>query len=277
MHKLALAEFKHRLKAAKGNNIKYISGYDSMEGSKVTLICKEHGKFKALPAHIVKSKECCPNSANNSGVAKDHSARFHAEFKALYKNRYTIVGKYKGNRERLLIRCNKHNHEYMAIPEILRYGTKYASCMKCILAAKMDYKKVRINGKTFKVQGYEGAALKHLVNSGFCSIQDIVNFEEGVPVIDYRYKGKRKHYPDFYIPNKNMLIEVKSIYTLFSIPDNFYMTAAKASAAIDKGFKYKLMLIDYTDQSCNAEAVSIKLPKDWYDCTYSSIKKLAHI
>jgi len=62
MHKLALAEFKHRLKAAKGNNIKYISGYDSMEGSKVTLICKEHGKFKALPAHIVKSKECCPNS-----------------------------------------------------------------------------------------------------------------------------------------------------------------------------------------------------------------------
>ncbi len=63
-------------------------------------------------------------------------------------------------------------------------------------------------------QGYEPIVLKELEDMGFIYV-DVKTSPEDMPEIWYIFEGKRKrYYPDIFIPKENLIIEVKSEYTI---------------------------------------------------------------
>lgn len=76
---------------------------------------------------------------------------------------------------------------------------------------RFRFKTVVVEGKKFKVQGYEPFFLKELSTFGLTAADVVVP----APPITYRL-GKRWHryFPDFYIPKTHTMVEIKSPYTM---------------------------------------------------------------
>lgn len=94
------------------------------------------------------------------------------------------------------------------------------------------------SGKIIKVQGYEPRALDELLK--IYDENDILTSRSDMPEIYYTSpKDNRIHryYPDIYIPKDNLIIEVKSNYTL-----NKYkkINRVKFEATIALGYDFKL-------------------------------------
>jgi len=69
------------------------------------------------------------------------------------------------------------------------------------------------SGKVVRIQGYENFAIRDLLNDGVPE-EAIITGKKLIPVIPYKFEGNnRLYYPDIYIPSKNLIIEVKSLYT----------------------------------------------------------------
>lgn len=97
------------------------------------------------------------------------------------------------------------------------------------------------SGKVFSIQGYENHALDRLFANGV-NDTEIVTGTTQVPLIDYTFKDKLcKYYPDIYIPNKNKLIEVKSIYTYQLHKDK---NDAKFDTCHDQGYDIECWIYD---------------------------------
>ena len=63
-----------------------------------------------------------------------------------------------------------------------------------------------------------------------------------IPSIRYNFNGKsRVHFPDIYIPTKNMLVEVKSTYTYNKDIDK---NLAKHQACKAAGFEHIILVIN---------------------------------
>ncbi len=70
------------------------------------------------------------------------------------------------------------------------------------------------SGKTTTIQGYEMFAIDHLLSQGI-EEDDIITGETNVPQIEYYYNGRVCFYhPDIHVKSLNLLIEVKSEWTL---------------------------------------------------------------
>jgi hypothetical protein len=90
------------------------------------------------------------------------------------------------------------------------------------------------SGQKVNVQGYEPFCIDELLELNF-SEDDIIIGTSNIPVIDYiNIEGKNaKYYPDIYISSRNLLIEVKSSYTLQL---HFENNQRKFQAATMQGF-----------------------------------------
>jgi hypothetical protein len=99
------------------------------------------------------------------------------------------------------------------------------------------------SGKTIKIQGYEKYALDELINIHKIHENDIINERKLVPVIWYSDENgkKHRHYVDFYIPSKNLCIEVKSAWTLKKKQDSVYL---KQETAKNLGYSYEIWVYD---------------------------------
>jgi hypothetical protein len=100
----------------------------------------------------------------------------------------------------------RYNVEYpMQKPEIFEKATKHRT-----------YEYVASNGKTYMLQGYEKYALEELLK--IYDDNDIVTGSSNISKhkkFKYEYDGKvRNYFPDFYIISENLIIEVKSLFTL---------------------------------------------------------------
>jgi len=51
---------------------------------------------------------------------------------------------------------------------------------------------------------------------------------------------KHRYYPDFYIPSKNLIVEVKSKFTY---EGNIQTNLLKMKACLDSGFDYRFMIL----------------------------------
>lgn len=93
------------------------------------------------------------------------------------------------------------------------------------------------SGKKIRIQGYENKTLDKLFGLGY-NEKDILYKKRDMPEIWYNYNGKkRRYYPDFYIPNDNLIIETKSTYTLEFDKDKNNL---KFEATKSHGFDFKL-------------------------------------
>jgi hypothetical protein len=84
---------------------------------------------------------------------------------------------------------------------------------------------------------YRGSYEKDFID--YC-LEEKIEIENFKGSIDYFFEGKnRKYFPDFFIRNKNMIIEVKSLYTYELEKEQ---NEAKKEAAINNGFQFKFII-----------------------------------
>jgi len=150
----------------------------------------------------------------------------------------SIINKYGGQgfaSEILMEKINKTNLE--------RYGAKYPM-QNSIIAEKSfqnSFKKKEytwFSGESIFLQGFEPIVLRELESAGH-SFNDVLTSKADMPTIWYIGEDNKSHryYPDFYIPKDNLIIEVKSEYTMLN---NFYNNNLKFIATKKLGFNFKL-------------------------------------
>lgn len=92
-------------------------------------------------------------------------------------------------------------------------------------------------GEISKVQGHEPIVLKELEAQGY-TFNDIKTSPKEMPIIMYKLNGKDKRYfPDIFIPKDNIIIEVKSNYTILC---NLEMNKEKFDAVRNLGYDFRV-------------------------------------
>lgn len=142
---------------------------------------------------------------------------------------------------------------------------------KVALQIKNSFKRkaYSLGNQIVYVQGYEPFALDILLKDK--SAECITVTSMGcMPRIAYTWKGKNHyHYPDIYIEDDGVLIDVKSTLTIgLGNEEEFNRVNAKFLAACKHGFMYEIWLI-YFHRSL---PVKINLPFDHILYTYDDFK-----
>jgi len=96
------------------------------------------------------------------------------------------------------------------------------------------------SGKIMFLQGYEPFTLNELLSVH--KEEEIVNDCKYMPEIWYYYNDeKHRYYPDFFIPSDNLIIEVKSVYTMqLDITKNLL----KKARCVEMGFHFEFRIYD---------------------------------
>lgn len=143
-------------------------------------------------------------------------------------------------------KCNNVRDTFIKT-NISRYGVEYpmqcADVMdKSIRRSKTAKPYTLPSGRTIYVQGYEPQALDTLFLEGFRE-SDIITERSLMP--DFWWvdnSGKHhRYYPDFYIKDLKLIIEVKSPYTATIRTD---IIEKKKQAVIDDGYIFRLMVME---------------------------------
>lgn len=110
------------------------------------------------------------------------------------------------------------------------------------------------------LQGYEPIALESLINDYHLGKNDIKIGKSEVPTVGYFHNNKKRiYFPDFYLHNQNLLIEVKSEYTL---KQHYDVVMKKCQASIDSGYSICLLVIS-KHEARNRKLDSSKKLLDW--------------
>lgn len=124
---------------------------------------------------------------------------------------------------------------------------------------RSGYKPFDFLGETVTLQGYEPIVVNYLIDTGF----DQSNLKIGkinIPMIKYHDNNKfRNYFPDLFLPDHNLLIEVKSGWTFSK---NREITLAKAKASIESGYSI-LVLVLTKSEGRNAKLEGSKKMLDW--------------
>jgi len=140
----------------------------------------------------------------------------------------------------------KYGVEYHLSSKIIQQKRKNTNLQKYGVAHPMQnlvsFKKQQSN--SFKSHKYKETSLYY---RGSYEVDFLEKFYdkyldlENAPSIKYLFKGKNKiYYPDFYIPSKNLIIEIKNSYLAKKDKEKI---EAKEKAVLLKGYKY-LIIID---------------------------------
>lgn len=114
---------------------------------------------------------------------------------------------------------------------MLKYGTEHSP-------ANYNLKEyIWKTGEKIMVQGNEPIVLEELENMGY-KFTDILTERKDMPKIHYIFNGiEHRYYPDFYIPSENLIIEVKSEWTLKA---QLEKNLKKFDAVEKMGFNFRL-------------------------------------
>jgi hypothetical protein len=129
-----------------------------------------------------------------------------------------------------------------------RYGVENVMSVPEIFDKKLSSsftKKIYVleDGREVNLMGYEPRAINHLLKEGI-EIEQIILGVTHVPSFSYEENGKNHmYYPDFYIPHLNLIVEIKSDYTLVC---HLSKNKRKLLAVAEKGYQIRLMV--YNDK-----------------------------
>lgn len=103
------------------------------------------------------------------------------------------------------------------------------------------------SGKKVRIQGYEDRALDILLQS--FTEEELITAETAMPKFFYQFKNKkRRYYPDIYIPHLNLVIEVKSPWT---VKQDALRNIKKMESVKQAGFNYKMMVMEKNGKLVN--------------------------
>jgi len=183
-------------------------------------IPKSNEKSKELRKDKDKVNDILEKYANNISIqklSKEYDTTSYAIYNILKNNNVNIRPKNVANS------IKNQNEEFQ------RY---------CIKRSYRSKTYTLPSGKEIRVQGYEDHFLDFIFQNKILDESDF-NFEP--PVIKYSENPIRKYHPDFHIPRYNLLVEIKSEYTLSR-------TDPRKKEAAEKNYNY-IVVVDknYTD------------------------------
>ncbi len=195
----------------------------------------------------------CPVSSQNEEVKtkmiQTNISRYNVPFTLMNKDIYEKA------KNRVLdiygvdnVSRNQDIQDKKVNTSIIRYGTNYPMQSSTIYekSRKNAYALEEYNfpsGKSILVQGYEPFALDDLLK--IYNEDDIITGTKSMPEIWYHSDDGKYHryYPDIYIPKDNLLIEVKSTFTLEKNKTKVDITRNTCKAL---GFNFELHIYDRT-------------------------------
>jgi hypothetical protein len=180
-----------------------------------------------------KTDERVKNNVDNMSATVRSEAHKQKVKKSILKKyngkHFTQTDEYKINKKKCLF--EKYGTDnLMDVPEIFDKISKGRYKLKSYCLP---------SGKEIKVQGYEPFALDILIEK--YQEEDIFTDRKFVPPVYYFLNRKRRYYPDIFIKSENLIIEVKSSYT---IKDNKQKNILKQKATNDLGYKHQVWLIE---------------------------------
>jgi len=120
-----------------------------------------------------------------------------------------------------------------------RYGVRHPM-QNPVIADKQTksaykYKKYKLpSGKEINIQGYENFSMDLMIKEH--SEEDIITDRNDVPEIWYLHDNKkRRYYPDLFIKSLNLVVEVKSDYTVDLNP---FVDELKKKATLNAGYNF---------------------------------------
>jgi hypothetical protein len=226
--------------------------------------CEYHGTFEdnyrrlSHKAMTIGCRQCTLNARR--GAALDHPSYV----KELSKRRkdVRVLGTYHGMNEKISHRCKTCGNVWDVRPANLLNAK--SGCPKCAGLSKH----VTVGGRDFRVRGFEASGLRYLVTNGISPNQIIPDNDPDIPKFTYlcTTSGKLRVYtPDFYIPDFNTIVEVKSMSSLgldrnawSSTPQQvFQRNVDKAIEVRDQGYKFMLLVM-------HRDGRRFYLPSTWY-------------
>jgi hypothetical protein len=95
-----------------------------------------------------------------------------------------------------------------------KLGVEYPPQNPTVFRKRYKYNKCIINGKEFThLQGFEERGIHYMISNLNITV-DQIEAGQNIPNIYYQLDNKKKiYYPDFFIPDKNLLIEIKCEFT----------------------------------------------------------------
>lgn len=128
-----------------------------------------------------------------------------------------------------------------------KYGVENPSSLNWVQEKK---EKTSFSSKQYKwktgeisyVQGYEPFVLNYLEEKGY-KFEEVLTSKLDMPEIIYIGEDNLEHryFPDIYIPKENLIIEVKSEWTM---KKEFYKNMLKFSAVKNLGFNFEIKVIE---------------------------------
>jgi len=139
-----------------------------------------------------------------------------------------------------------NNYEVMSSNLMRIYGVEYSAHIPNVAEKTQSnrYKKKHLlitpSGKEIYLQGFEVKGFNLLINEGFDE-NEILYKKSDMPKIMYYFDGiLRRYYPDFFIKNKKIIIEIKSKYTYEVEKDK---NDAKFLATKVLGYEHRLLIL----------------------------------
>lgn len=228
----------------------------------VKIKCPVHGIFQQTPnKHLI--GHGCPQC---QGRKRYSTESWIAWAKTVHGDKYTYSKvNYKANDVKVIITCKLHgDFEQEPANHVRGHGCPHC---KGLSTNRFLRKLIRLKGFEFELQGYEHHALRWMTKTMAVPVKEIKHGAE-VPVIQYTLaKKRRRHYPDFWIPNQNRLVEVKSWWTLLGRKTKWLEILAKRKAAIKAGYLYTVLVF-------NSAGQRVKLPENWFDLSAYQVNKV---
>lgn len=161
---------------------------------------------------------------------------------------------------------SKNGHKTITPEKKLEYLLKRLTTIeeRGFPTERSQYKKYEFFDKQVALQGYEPIVLETLIeycNLGILNKEDVKIGKSNIPIFDFVNKeGKQSRYfPDFYISNCNLILEIKSRYTMDRHYENNML---KFNAVVDKGYSI-LVLVLQKEEARNRKLDGSKKLLDW--------------
>ena len=274
---IAKSELLSTIASIHGDRYEYLNldnNYNSTH-TKITIICKIHGEFNQKIANHIRGQTCPKCNKNGRKTLSEFINNANKTHSNFYD--YSLITNETYKNKKVTIICPTHG-QFEQLKSNHVFGQKCPKCARinAVIATKETYqKKYNVShpmhlsefalkqskycrkefsfpdsNKVHYLQGYEPNALTKLLAEGY--IESDFDFDN-IPTIKYFWSKEKDgdgkfhiYHPDFYIPKENLIIEVKSSYTLDGNgkrKDWGYRNKLKEEACLLFGYNFRLMIL----------------------------------
>lgn len=245
-----------------------------LHGADATFVGECGHRFRARKFYDRRCPKCFPGDSIFATTSLTHD-EYTAKL-AKRRPELTLIGRYVDGSTRVRYRHEKCGHTFVKTPnEVQR---KLFRCPACSPKTCGSYRVLKVGRRVIRVRGKENIALDWITKNTNITLNDIeVDSDGTVPSIRFRALKRTQGYrPDFYVRERNLLIEVKDGRTLGLGTVFFYKTGAelwatncaKAKACLEQGYKFQMLLFNRSNDR-------VALPKNWFNLTHAQILKWA--